>query len=207
MACLLSAFYRKARRDSDSGYHHSRLSQCLNCIEAEAVWLSANSSAEHKTPPLPLCSHGRALTWLGQISRLLKWQMFFTGTFVCVCVRACVYTTCMSLRWLGNYSLGIRRLHWMGVLICFNPDDECWSVPWAPIKSPERYTNKSSCCQYITWICRIYCRHFPSFRLWYWPIFTRSQDRIGCWSSFIAENDKNTLNFKALDIQWGCYII
>lgn len=118
----------------------SLLSHCLNSTEAEAVWLSANSSAEHKTPLLPLCSLGRVLPWLGQISRLLKWQMFFfvffTSTLVCEIVSMRVWL-------LGNYLLGISKLWWMGVQSrCFNPDKGCLSVPWAPIRSPERYTNK-----------------------------------------------------------------
>ena len=90
-------------------------------------------------------------------------DVFPRGPFVCVCVRACMraYTTCMSLCWLGNYSLGIRRLAWMDgckVLMCFNPDDGGADLSqWAPVKSAARYANRSSCCQCIT-----FCwRYFP----------------------------------------------
>lgn len=116
-----------------------------------------------------LCAHmGECWHGLGQIIRLLKWQMFFIGPFACVFVCVCVCTcTCIHsmhvIVLIGElfawHSLTV--LDWFKVLICFNPDDGCWSVPWAPIKLSERYTNKSGCCQYITLNCRIYWRYFP----------------------------------------------
>lgn len=75
---------------------------------------------------------------------------------------------------LGDCLVGCKAL------ICFNLDDRAWSVPWAPINSPERHTNKSSCCQFSTLCCIIdTVGIFPPLN--YWVVFTRSQDKIGCW--------------------------
>lgn len=113
--------------------------------------------------------------------------MFFTGTFVCVCVRTCTYKACHCADW-GNYPPGIRRPSRPGldrckVLVCFNPDDGGWSVSWAPIKSLERETLINPvAANILLWTVEYTVGIFPSFHLWHWLIFTRSQGKIGSWS-------------------------
>lgn len=67
----------------DPDYH------CLNSTECRALWLSANSSAEHKTPPLPF-----VLTW--ESTDMAGQDKHTTGATavlhcnLCVFVYACV---------------------------------------------------------------------------------------------------------------------
>lgn len=72
-ACLLSVFNRKARGDSEPCYHRipARLSvQTTPGLKQRGYQQTHLQSI--KPPLLPLCSHGRARTWPGQISRRLK---------------------------------------------------------------------------------------------------------------------------------------
>lgn len=139
MACFLPVFHRQKLTPTLSVFH-------LHWA-ATATLQSGNKSAEQKTLLLPWCPRdGSAMAWPDKLATDVT-DVFHPD--LCVCVRVYIRQACHC----ADYVLCIRQLPWMDgckALICFNLDDACWSVPWAPVTSHARPTNKSILCRYNT---------------------------------------------------------